>query len=143
MIRRLVFVLIFLSAPALVQAQTHYCDTTPPTSGQAAVGATVTVQNCQDNKSTNGLPVTIMSWTLYVNGVGQSITMTKGTTSPVSGKTAYSGTVVFTTAGSRTLQTTATGHDVGPDIEAPKSNVFTLSVVTPSGPTAPTNLTAQ
>jgi hypothetical protein len=142
--RRLLLTLCLLAVPATAFSQTHYCDAVQPTTATDAVGTPSTVQNCQDGKSQGGLPVTITSWTLYVNGVAQPITMTKGTTSTVSGKTLYTGTVTFTTAGVRTLQTTATGHDIGPgDLEGLKSNIFTLTSAINSAPSAPTSLTAQ
>ena len=58
MLRRLVLTLCLLALPAIVQAQTHYCDTAPPTSGIGTVGVTMTVQACALPNDTNGNPVT-------------------------------------------------------------------------------------
>lgn len=121
------------------RAQTHYCDTTPPTSGNGVVGATVQVQFCNDGKDSTGtVPVIPTSFTLYDNNVGASITMTKGTTSAVSGKTVYTGNYIVPSAGSHSLQSTATINSK----ESAKSTPFLLTGITPT-PSVPTNLTAQ
>ena len=134
--RRLLFALCLLALPAVVQAQTHYCDTTPPSTGSAAQGATLTVQHCLDAATT----AVVTSFKIYVDGgTGAVIAMTKGTTSTVSNKTVYSGTTVASSAvGPHTIQTTALNGTT----EGPKSNTFTLTI-TPLVPSAPTNLTAQ
>jgi hypothetical protein len=138
--RRLLLLSVLLLLPAAVQAQTHYCDTTPPTSGTGTVGVALTIQACASPNDTNGNPVTVTGWTLYDNAVGTAVTMTKGTTSPVSGKTVYAGSYTPPTAGSHSLQTTATGNAK----ESAKSTPFLLAVsLPPAAPVAPTNLTAQ
>jgi hypothetical protein len=132
---RLIVTLLFLLLPSSVFAQTHYCDTTPPTSGSAPQGATLTIQHCLDAASTAVNP----TFKLYVDGVGVTLAMTKGTTSPVSNKTVYTGTTVASsTQGAHSLQTSALNGST----EGPKSNTFTLTI-TPLVPSAPTNLTAQ
>ncbi len=138
--RRLIFTLCFLALPALVQAQVHYCETTPPTAGTAIVGATLTVSACNDGKDSTGtVSVTPTSWKLYDNAVGVVIPMTKGTTSAVSGKSVYTGTyLVPATPGTHVLQTTA----LSGTLEGAKSPTFTLTGVA-AVPSAPTNLTVQ
>jgi len=138
--RSLLLFALFLLTPRLVAAQAHYCDTPQPTNGSAIVGATLTLQHCNDGKDQSGtVNVAPTSFKLYDNGTGTPITMTKGTTSAVSGKTVYSGSyVVPSTPGVHTLQTTA----VAGTSEGAKSNVFTLTA-TAAVPSAPTNLSGQ
>ncbi len=138
--RRLTFTLLFLALPALVQAQTHYCDTAQPTTGTSVVGATLTVSACHDGKDSTGtVAVAPTSWKLYDNNVGSTITMTKGTTSAVSGKAVYTGTyLVPTVPGTHSLQATALSGTA----EGAKSPTFTLTSVA-AVPSAPTSLTAQ
>jgi hypothetical protein len=138
--KRLILVLTLLSIPALVHAQTNYCDTTPPTSGNGTVGTPMTVSACAGPNDTNGNPVTITSWTLYDGGTGSTIAMTKGATSTTSGLTVYTGTYTPASTGSHTLQITATGNAK----ESVKSTAFLLSVsLPPAAPTAPTKLSLQ
>ena len=132
-----VLAILVFASPAI--CQTHYCDTTQPTTGTAVAGATVTIQHCNDGKdSTGAVPITPTGFRIYSDGNGAVIAMTKGTTSTVSGKTVYSGTFSAPSAGAHALQTTAL---VG-NVEGPKSGTFTLTTVA-AVPSAPTNLTAQ
>lgn len=138
--KRLLFTLAILAVPALLHAQPHYCDTTPPTSGTAVVGATLTVSACDSGKDSTGtVNITPTGWKLYDNGVGTTIAMTKGTTSSVSGKTVYTGSyTVPTTPATHSLQTSALLGTT----EGAKSGTFTLTSVA-AVPNAPTNLTVQ
>jgi hypothetical protein len=100
----------------------------------------MTVQACALPNDTNGNPVTITGWTLYDNAVGAVLTMTKGTTSTVSGKTVYSGSYNPPSVGSHSLQITSTGNAK----ESAKSAAFLLAVsLPPAAPMAPLNLTVQ
>ncbi len=139
--RRLLLCLIILALPAIAQAQTHYCDTTPPAAGTFVAGAIVAIQTCNDGKDSTGtVTVAPTAWKLYDNATAVTIAMTKGTTSAVSGRTVYSGNYTApATPGVHTLQATAL---VGASVEGPKSNVFTLTVVA-AVPSAPTNLSGQ
>jgi hypothetical protein len=140
-VKRLVLVLVFLSVSALVHAQTNYCDTTPPTSGNGTVGTQMAVSACAGPNDVNGNPVTLTSWNLYDGAtlIGP-IVMVKGATSAVSGLTVYTGFYTPTTAGSHTLTVTSTGNSK----ESAKSAAFLLTASLPAGaPTAPTKLSAQ
>ncbi len=138
--KRLTLLLCFLAMPTLAYSQTHYCDTTPATSGTGTVGVPMTIQACAGANDVNGTPVTITAWTLYDGAASTPITMAKGSTSAVSGKSVYSGAFTPATAGSHALAITATGNSK----ESAKSVSFLLSVLPPpAAPPAPTNLTAQ
>jgi hypothetical protein len=133
--RRILFCFVLLLVPAAAQAQ-HYCDTTPATTGSAVQGASMTVSLCLDAPST----AAVTSFNLYDNSAtAVPITMTKGTTSPVSNKTLFTGAYTAPqTLGVRTIQTSALNGAV----EGAKSPAFTLTV-TAFIPNAPTNLTVK
>lgn len=136
----LLLILVLILFSSTVKAQTHYCDTTPPSAGNGTVGVSSTVNVCAGPNDTNGNPVTITSWTLYDGAVGAPITMTKGTTSTVSGLTIYTGTYTPTTTGTHNLSITSTGNGK----ESVKSNPFVLTVVLPpAAPTTPVKLSLQ
>lgn len=128
-----------LLIPTNLYAQTHYCDTTPPTSGNGVVGSSHTIQVCQDGKDSTGtVNLTPTSWTLYVDGAaGTPVTMTKGSTSTVSGKTVYTGSYIVT-SGSHSLQMTASFNGA----ESAKSSPFALTGVN-AVPSAPSLLSVQ
>ena len=133
--------LILALISSRASAQTAYCDTTPPTSGNGTVGTVMTVQVCISPNDTNGNPVTPSAWTLYDNNVSVgAIVMTKGSTAPVSGLIQYTGSYTPNVVGSHSLQLTATGNGK----ESAKSAAFLLTASNPpSAPAAPVKLSLQ
>lgn len=136
--------LLMLLCPRLVTAQTHYCDTTPPTAGAAIPGQVLAISTCIGPNDTNGVPFTVTGWALYDNGVRTLVTLVKGTTSTVSNRTVWAGTyTVPAVTGVRTLQTAAIASAL-PTPEGAKSIPFVLTVSLPPGaPPAPTHLSLQ
>ncbi len=138
-LRLLGLTLLCLFWSSALHAQTHPCDLTAPTSGTGVAGATATVQFCHDGKDSTGtVNITPTSFRLYDNNVGTPIAMTKGTTSPTSGKTVYTGTYTVPAVGAHALQVSAL---VGA-VEGTKSATFTLTSVA-AVPSAPTSLQVQ
>lgn len=131
-------VIVLLAMPRAASAQTHYCDTTPPTSGTVVAGATLTVQVCAPKNDSAGNPTVVGAWALYDNGTRTTPTFTPGTTSPISGMTVYTLNVPpISVPGAHTLQAAIVNGG-----EGGKGTPFALTV-TPALPGVPTNLTVK
>ncbi len=77
--RRTYLVLLALVLlPRLASAQSHPCDTAPPTTFTVAAGS-IAVDVCFDDKDTSGAAAVPTGWNLLVDGVRQAVTMAKTT----------------------------------------------------------------
>jgi hypothetical protein len=124
-IRALVVLLAVLALPALLEAQTHPCDTAP---ASVSTKSPFTVGICFDGKDIDGNPTTPTALKVFVDGV-----LVKTQPSPVpSGPANAAGLSYYTTTGvaapkgtSRSLTVTI----VTADGESDPSVAYTFSVV--------------
>ena len=131
-------ILLVLGLSASAQAQSHYCDTTPPTSITVSEGS-VPLTWCHPRRDTNGNVTTITVWALYANNIRTGLTgVTTNGIANAAGLVAYQAAVGFP-RGNYTLQLAA----VNATGEGARSNPFALGVAAPdSVPVAPSKLSA-
>ena len=131
-------ILLVLGLSLPVAAQTHYCDTNPPTASTVNEGS-VALKWCHPLRDTNGNATTITTWALYANNIRTGLTgVTTNGVPNTSGFVLYEASVGFP-RGNYTLQLAAVNATGG----GAKSGPFVLGVVAPASvPVAPSKLSA-
>lgn len=143
-VKLLVVAVGLLLLPVAAQAQTHYCDQAPVTTGTATAGQVMTIRVCHSEKDTNGNPTMLTGWAVYVDALPRAVVVLTptGTVSPVSGKREYTGTTVApASAGPHSYQV-APINAVGEDGKTTPPFVLTVSLPQ-TVPAAGSNLSLQ